>query len=132
MANSVIFPPHYTPSTRDDDEDANLECNVFPARHATFQEPIDSVEPRDFDDDTIFDQYFRFPSPSSSPSTDDTAGEISRAMLTSARRCPSRVSPDLHVETLKSPTLGAAPVIEMARGEDDPSMWRTSLAFDCE
>src|ERR1700753_3898976 len=71
VANSVIIPPHYTPSTKDDGEDADLECNVFPARHATFQEPIDSVEPRNFDDDTMFDKYFRFPSPSSSPSTDN-------------------------------------------------------------
>lgn len=116
----MVSPPQYTLSIEDSDKCTDLNSDLFPSRCTTPNDTIDSFEPGDVNDDIIFDQYLRSPSPSPSltPSPDDTASELSGATLFDAGRDPSRGSPELYTETLKSLPPEITLESEMARDQD--------------
>jgi hypothetical protein len=120
VTDSIMLSPLYILSIEDSDKCTDLDCDLFPSRYTTPNDTIDSLEPRDVDDDTMFDQYLRSPSPSPPPSLDRAASELSGATLIDTGRDPSRGSPELYTETLRSSALEMAPEIEMARDQDNP------------
>ena len=107
IMNSVMFSPPYSLSIENDDKCTDFDGNLFPSYCTIPNDKIDSFETEDVNDDTLFDQYLRSPSPSLSPtpSVDDAASELSGATLIDAGRDQSCGSLDVYTdtETLKSP-----------------------------
>ncbi|KAK5202213.1 hypothetical protein LTR41_012043, partial [Exophiala xenobiotica] len=122
LKESVMISPGPALSTENDDKCDDLGCHLFLSHCTTHNDTIESVEQRDVDDDIVFDQYLRSPSPSlpPTPSLDDTVCESSGATLINAGRDLSRGSPELYSETLSSLSLVVTPEGEMARDHADP------------
>jgi hypothetical protein len=119
VTDSVVLSPPYLPSIEDDVQCTDLECDLFPSNCTTPHDTIDSPEPEDNHDNTLFDQYLRSPSPSPPPSPDDAASELSGVTLIDAERHQSRGSLELYTETLKSPAPEDVPKSEVARDQED-------------
>jgi hypothetical protein len=116
---AILSPPYLT-SIEDDDKCTDLECDLFVSYCTTPHDTVAPLKPDDIDEDTLFDQYLRSPSPSPPPSPDDAASELSRATLIDAERDQSCGSTEPSTATLKSPAPEDAPESEIARDQDDP------------
>jgi len=118
VTDSVMLSPPYTLSIEDSDKCTDLDGDLFPSRFPTPSDAVDSLKPEDINDDALFDQYLRSPSPP--PSPDRAASGLSGATLIDAGRDPSRGSPESYTETLRSPAPEMTPEREMARDQDNP------------
>jgi len=96
VMDSVILSPPYSLSIEGDDKCTDLECDLFPSHSTNPNDTIESFEPEDDNDTTLFDQYLRPPSPSPPLPPDDAASEMSGATLIDAGRDQSRGSPELY------------------------------------
>lgn len=122
VTNSIVLSPPYLLSIEDDDQCTDLECDLFPPNCTNPHGTIDSPEPEDNHNDTLFDQYLRSPSPSPPLSPDDSASELSGVTLIDAERHQSRGSLELYTETLESPAPEGVSETEVARNQEDPCL----------
>ncbi|KAK5203076.1 hypothetical protein LTR47_011194 [Exophiala xenobiotica] len=122
VKESVMISPGPALSTENDDKCDALECDLFLSHCTSLNDTIESVEQRDVDDDIVFDQYLRSPSPSlpPTPSLDDPASESSGATLINAGGDLSRGSPELYAEIFRGLSPVVTPEGEMARDHADP------------
>jgi hypothetical protein len=109
VTDLVMLSPPYTLSIEDSDKCTDLDGDLIPSRCTTPNDIIDSLELGDVNDDTMFDQYLRSPSPSPPPSPDGAASKLSGATLINAGRDSSCGSPELYMETSRSPASEVVP-----------------------
>jgi hypothetical protein len=120
VTDSVMLSHPYLPSIEDDDKCTDLDCDLFPSNCTKPHDTIDSPEPEDDHDDTLFDRYLCSPSPLPPSSPDDAASEWSGLTLIDAERHQPRGSLELYTETLKSPAREGVLETEEARDHEDP------------
>ena len=111
VTNSIVLSPPYLLSIEDDDQ-----CDLFPSNCTNPYGTIDSPEPEDNHNDTLFDQYLRSPSPSPLLSPDDSASELSGVTLIDAECHQSRG----RQETLKISALEGMSETKVARNQEYP------------
>ena len=115
------------PSTSiDDDDDGydDVECELFPSYCTTVHETIAPLKPEDVDNDMLFDQYLRSPSPSPPSSPDATSGELSGVTLVETTRDQPRGGRELDNETLQRFAPEDAQRSKIARDESGGDEWR--------